>query len=163
MTRATKIILGTIAILIFIILMSIISTCISLAKGKKPITTSEFISIMENNGYSVIDTKSQNVEDYIKKSSKAISNREEYQIEFYEFSNVAYATQFYNNNVIKLMEDRNKSFTETNRGGKNFSKYILSTDEYYSIVSRIDNTVIYLNVNLQYNSEITSVLDKLGY
>lgn len=47
--------------------------------------------------------------------------------------------------------------------GKNFQKYTLSTESKYKVISRIDNTVIYLNVDDNYKEEVKNVLKELGY
>ena len=46
---------------------------------------------------------------------------------------------------------------------KNYQKYIMTTKEKYRILSRRENTVIYLNVNKEYRQEVVEILKTLGY
>ena len=45
----------------------------------------------------------------------------------------------------------------------NYSKYSSSSDSSYRVVSRIDNTVIYVNSKKENKDKIKKVLKKLGY
>ena len=115
--------------------------------NKTSITSEDFKSKMESKGYTVQDATSQMSEyDYINQVYIAISSDSTYQIEFYELSDSDYASSFFNNNK-KTFED-SKSLT---------------TNGKFKVVSRIDNTVIYLNVDDDYKSSVKDVLKDLGY
>ena len=58
---------------------------------------------------------------------------------------------------------KSNSSVQTNINGKNYSKYTLSSDGKYMIVSRINNTVVYLDVDSSYKDEIKTILNELGY
>ena len=97
------------------------------------------------------------------KAYLAISSDYSYQLEFYELLDDAYATAFYNNNKTIFENAKGKVTSETNVNLKNSSKYTLSSNGLYMVVSRINNTVIYLKVNDTYRDTVKDVLKELGY
>lgn len=119
---------------------------------------------METNGYTVQDATNQMKEyNYIKQVYIALSNDATYQIEFYELSNNDYASGFYNNNKSIFENSKSSSASETSVSLGNNAKYTLTTNGKYKVISRINNTVIYLNVDEKYKSMVKDILDKLGY
>ena len=60
-------------------------------------------------------------------------------------------------------KQKENTLAETNVNGKNYSKYTLSTGNKYKVLSRIDNTVIYLDVDNSYKEEVKNILGELGY
>lgn len=101
--------------------------------------------------------------DYITKVYLAINSSSEYQIEFYELSNSDYASSFYNNNKSIFEKSKSSSNVETSISSGNNSKYTLTTNRKYKVVSRIDNTIIYVNADEGFKTEIKDLLKELGY
>ena len=124
----------------------------------------EFKSIMKNEGFEVYDVLNQfEGIDFIEEAYVALNSENKYQIEFYELDDEEDAVLFYNNN---------KRIFEESKTGKsivkyvdliNTNKYSLTTDDSYKYISRIDDTVVYLNVSQVYKNEVTNILKKLGY
>ena len=142
-----KKVLIIIAIIITLIIVSIVALfgiLFSIFNKEKPsITSDQFISIMSEKNYAVVNAKSQFIEyDYISQAYIALEPNNNFQIEFYELKDSSYAVQFYNNNV---------------------SKFALSTNGDYMVVSRINNTAIYARVSDKYKSTVDSLLKELGY
>ena len=151
-----------VVILILAIILGIVF--VSLNKEKTSISANDFKSSMQGKGYIIQDATSQfSSYDYIEQVYLAISNEYSYQIEFYVLSDEAYATSFYNNNKSNFESSKGDVAAETNASLKNYSKYTLSSNNKYSVVSRIDNTVIYLNVDSSYKDTVKDLLDELGY
>ena len=133
-------------------------------KEKTAITASNFYETMSKKGYMVQDATSEFSEyGYVAKVHLALSSDEGYQIEFYELIDTEYANNFYENNkaIFEASEGNNASKTTVNL--KNHSKFTLSTDGKYKVLSRIDNTVIYANVDEQYKDTVKDLLKELGY
>ena len=132
--------------------------------NKKALTASDFKSKMETNGYIVQDATSQMSEyDYIQQVYIAINSDYTYQIEFYELSDNDYAARFFNNNKSIFEDSKSSGAVETSVNIGNHAKYSLTTDGKFKVVSKIDNTVIYLNVDEDYKSSVKDVLKDLGY
>jgi len=154
-----------IAIIAIVILVVIVGAVfINLNKEKTPIAASSFKSTMEQKGYTVVDTNSQFAGyDYINQAYLAESSDGSYQIEFYETSDESYAINFYNNNQARFESSKGSASSESNVNLKNSSKYTLSSNGKFMVVSRIDNTIIYVNTDEKNKDNIKDILKELGY
>ena len=154
-----------IIVVIAVTLIAVIGVVfINLNKEKISITASDFKNSMEQKGYAITDANSQFSQyDYVKQVYIASSNDYSFQIEFYELSDENYAMNFYNNNKSKFETSKGNASAETSASLKNYSKYTLSSNGKYMVVSRIDNTVIYVNVNDNYKDTVKDILKELGY
>lgn len=134
-------------------------------KQKTPITAEEFKTKLESKGYITADATYQYSEyDYIKQVYIAANNDYSYQIEFYELSNVDYAMNFYNTNKNIFESTKGSSINaETNVELKNYAKYTLSVNGKYKVISRINNTVIYIDVEDNNKDTVKKVLEEIGY
>jgi len=131
---------------------------------KVALTPEEFKNKMEFKEFSIQDATSQMSDyDYIEQVYLAISKDSSYQIEFYELSDNDYAMAFFNNNKEIFEDSKSSSTSETSVSIGNNNKYTLTTDGSYKVVSRIDNTVIYVNVYKDYKETVKDILDELGY
>ena len=156
---------------IVIIIISIIALLIIagagvfmfLNKEKESITAREFKNIMEDKGYTIVNAKEQFAEmDYIEKVYLALEY-EEYQIEFYETSDDAGAIYLYNYNKALAEGQKKGTSVGTTLQGKNYSEYTLTMDGKYKYISRINNTMVYLNVEEEYKDEVKEIIKELGY
>lgn len=73
------------------------------------------------------------------------------------------ASSFYNNNTQIFENAKSSTGVETSVSLGNYSKYTLQSNNKYQVVSRVDNTVIYVDESDAYMSDIKDVLDDLGY
>lgn len=163
MGKAKKIIIGTAIILLIAIVIGI-GVIQLLNREKEAITASEFVSSIQSRGYITQDIKSQFEEyDYIKEAYIASTRDYSYQLEFYELLDENYATMFYNTNKSIFESYKDNSSVETNLDGKNYSKYTLKVNEQYMLLSKIDNTVIYLKVDSENKNSINKLLKEIGY
>lgn len=159
--KKTEIIAIIVAVIIAVIMGVII---VNSNKEKTPITASDFYTTMSQKGYSLRDANSQySSYNYIKQVYLAISKDYSYQIEFYELLDDSYATIFYNTNKSNFESSKGNAVAETNVELKNYSKYTLLVNDKYMVISRIGNTVMYVNVDNDYKDTVNSLLDELGY
>ena len=136
----------------------------SLNKEKVAITPNTYKTTMESKGYVVSDVTSQFAQygDYISKGYVAQKGTD-YQIEFYELSNLDNATNFYNTNKTKFELQKGNASGSYTASMKNYSIYSITTNGKYKYVSRVDNTVIYIDVDEKYQDDVKSVIKELGY
>lgn len=170
MKKSTKIIILAVAIILLLIIIGTVLTFMGVFKlankTKTPITTDNFITTMENKEFIVTDTKSTQFAsyDYISKAVLALSSDYSYKIEFYELTDATYANSFYASNKALLESSvGNVVKMDIEQNGKNFGKFVLSANGKYSTVSRIDNTVIYVNCDEGSKDAVESILKELGY
>lgn len=146
------------------ILVSICALFLLTGCGDKvALTSTEFNNKMTEKGYNVVNVKEQFEYDYITDALVAVSSDKKYQIEFYVLSTDDYAASFYGNNKTIFENSKTSNNTETSVNLGNHSKYTLTTNGKFKVVSRIKNTVIYLNVDEVYKNEVKDVLKSLGY
>ena len=148
-------------ILVLLILVVLLSACSS---TKKQLSVDEFKKIMRDNDYYVVNSKEQFSEyDYIEDSYIAIDSNRVFQIEFYKLSGIDNSIAFYdyNKDIFDAYKTSDDEYTDIDKD--NNSKYILTTENSYKVLSRIDETVIYINVDVKYKDDIQSILKKLGY
>ena len=157
------IIIGIVAIIV-VVLIAVSVLFIKLNKEKPSIDAQTFKKTMEEKGYQLADAKSQFSEyDYIEKVYLAADSNFSYQIEFYQLANNDYANQFYIKNMKKIESSKSSSSIETNVSMKNYSKYTLLSNGKYMVISVINNTAIYVNVDESHKEEINHILKDLGY
>ena len=156
------VIIAIIAVVIVVAIVGVIF--VNLNKEKNSITASSFYNTMSQKGYTVQDASRQfSKYNYVKQAYIAISQDYSYQIEFYELLDDSYATSFYNNNKSIFEASKGNASAETRVAFKNYSKYTLSSNGKYMVVSRINNTVIYVDVDNSYKDTVEALLDELGY
>lgn len=129
---------------------------------KTPLTAEEFKTKMEEKGYTVLDATSLASQyDYVSKIY--VAQKDAYQIEFFEFSNDEYAIGSFNTNKSKFEEFKGNSSATMTVNIKNYSKYSLNTNGKYKFVSRVNNTLIYLDVEDSVQDEVKEIIKELGY
>lgn len=165
MKKSTKITIAIIAILgVAILVGGAIWFFSVLNKEKTPITTSQFTTTMQQKGYSILDAIDQFAGyNQVREAYLAIDSTYTYQIEFYQLTDEASAISFCNNNAARFESQKSNSAIETNVNGKNFSKYTLVSGGRYMVVSRVENTAIYINVDVAYQDTVNDILDEFDY
>ncbi len=162
-----KAILITIIVVVIVALIvgGIFATVfITVAQPKDPITVDEFKSALQQKDYSIYDAKDQYaVYTYIQSAQIAIKTDDSHQIEFYKFADSSYATNFFNNNVNIFENSKGTSDVQSTLSGTNYSKYVSKSKGKYRVVSIIEDTGIFVEVDEEYEEEVKSILEELGY
>lgn len=130
---------------------------LTLGCSKKSISIDKFKRIMRDNNYYVISIKDQfESYSYIKEAYLA---RKDINVEYYIMSDTNNTKAFYdyNKDIIEAYKTKYDEYKEFE------SKYVLSTDEVYMVISCIDNTCIYIDTNIKNKDEANKIIKKLGY
>ncbi len=145
-----------------ILSLLLITLLLTACGNKKAIDSDKFKSIMRDNNYYVVNSKEQFSEyDYIVESY--IAESDNYQIEFYILQDDMNAKAFYDYNKEIFDAERTSISMYTSVDFTNTNKYTLTLEDSYKVLSRINNTVIYVDVEKEYKNDINSILKKLGY
>lgn len=148
-------------ILMLMVLVVLVSACDS---KKEAIDDEEFRRIMTDEKFEIVNVEKQFEQyGYVDEAYVALEENNNYQIEFYELEDENYAKSFYENNKKIFQASETDSSIYTNVDLTESNKYTLTTDTEYKVLSRIDETVIYLNADKEYKKEVQSILKKLGY
>lgn len=131
--------------------------------GKKTaVTPEQFKSSMESRGYQVQDATEQFPEGS-GVDKVYIALKDDYQIEFYQVETAEQAKLAFSQNKADFQALKGSSDLETNVESDQSSKYTLKTNGMYMVISRIDNTFIYVNADGKVKQEIEEVLKELDY
>lgn len=69
----------------------------------------------------------------------------------------------YNTNQQKFESQKSNRSTSSTASMKNYSTYSLTTNGKYKYLSRIDNTLIYIDASDDYKDAIKDIIKELGY
>ena len=148
-----------IKILVLILLIVLLSAC---SLTKEAIDEDDFNRIMISEGFKVTNVINEYVESsYFEEAF--IAEKDGYEIQFYELEDDSFAKKIYNANKQQMESAKDGTYMESNVDLINNNKYSVDTQGTYTVVSRIDDTIVYLSVNSKFKEEVNSILKKLGY
>ena len=129
--------------------------------NKKAITTRDFKNITEQSGLDTIDAIDQVVGESIKEVTLAYND--DYKLEFYVLDSLTSAKNMYehNKNIFEGRKSGISKYLSTDLG--NFNTYMLESGGYYMYLSRIDNTLLYVDVLDIHKDKIKEIVKDLGY
>lgn len=142
-------------VLLVILALFTLSAC-----GGKAILTDNGL----NNKLIEMGFDTNDITDSIEDSNISVvrtANNRTYQIEYYVFKNDESAKLAFENNM--KMFKANKKYKGKLKSAENYDKYIQETNDYYNVVSRNKNILIYVSVNIDNKKDVKKVLNKLGY
>lgn len=146
-----------------ILMLFTFSACKKEEETRKPITSDSFETVAESIDYETKDvTKTLSSNKGITKAMVArVENK--YQIEYYTLDDAEVAQKMYNRNK-KRFETQKKSKDKAEEiNSNNYSEYKLTTNGKYKLLSKIDNTLLYADVDEQYKDNVINFAKQLGY
>ena len=146
------------AILALLLCVTLLASC---GSPKTAISMKTFDTKAEQAGFTIVDAADQFEEDAVESVHVAMGDG--YQIEFYIVSTEQQAIMAYSQNKANFEAAKGSSSSNSEVNLSNYSKYTQTSAGYYSVISRIDNTFIYVNANASYKSDINSFLKEIGY
>lgn len=112
-------------------------------------------------GFQVVDVTKQYEGQDVKQAYIATNGT--WQIEFYEQNSEKSAKTSFDINKSNFEKIKNSTAVTTEKIVGNVSRYTQVSSGKFSVISRIDNTFIYLNVDERYKNEAQEILRDLGY
>ncbi len=146
-------------ILILLIIIFLITGCTT----KESMHYDTFVKTMEARNFKIVDMTSIAIQSNkgVEYCYYATNYDERYTIEYYSFDSEMSAQAFYAQKQVEFTSTGAQASTELNSG--NYSKYAQTFKGKYGVVSRVSNTVVYLNVNSDYSQEVKELLKDIGY
>ena len=86
-----------------------------------------------------------------------------YQIEFLELDSDASAKNMFASNQRIFQDTSSSNKAESSVSVSNYAKYTLESNGKYKVISRIDNTLVYVDAEIKYKDDVNKLLDELGY
>lgn len=153
-------------VLIVIIVVAVLGGFVMLKTldvEKEAMTSEEFKAFMEDKGFQVIDATSQLEGQNPALEKVYIAMKDDYQIEFFELSDVEITKQVYAGNVNTAKATAGSSRVTTNVDMNNYNKYSLQSDGQYTYISRIDSTMIFIRESETHKDTIKTLMKEIGY
>jgi hypothetical protein len=147
---------------IFLFLLALVLTSAGCGfKNRTPLTADEFVTKMEAEGFTLVDATDQFEPGIVEAVQLAVG--EDYQIEFYVVPTVEQAQRAFEQNKADFEAAQGSSSSHKSVEVKNYSYYSQTSAGLYAVVSRTDNTFIYVVADAEYKKEINEILSDLGY
>ena len=150
----------------FLVLLVLIFTMLpGCQMSRMPISANEFKTRAEAAGYFVQDALDQFPEGAAETYLIAFVGGDaiEYQIEFAVTSTTEQAVSAYRQNRSDFEAQKGSFSSDTSVSVGNYSYYKLTSNGKYSVISRIENTFIYVNAPAEHKDAIVEFLNSIGY
>lgn len=134
---------------------------LSACSPRTAITAGEFTSKATDAGYTIVDAKDQYEESFI--VDYKIALKDGYQVEFCVVSTVEQAIAAYNQNKNIFEIEKGNAASSSEASMSNYSKYTQTSNGFYYVISRVDNTFIYAKVDSKHKDEVSGFIESLGY
>lgn len=150
--------------ILYVLTLMVVTLTLTGCGNKKAITIDEYKDIMSTNSFVLNNAKNRiSVNSNIKDIYIAANPKDNYQIEFYVLESVDTAKTFFSENKTRFSKEVGKNKIETKSKKGNSEKYTVTSLGQYRLVSRIENTVIYLDTRESNKKKVDEILKELGY
>ena len=161
MKKSTKILIG---VLVFVVIAAIATFVVFTQISKKePIDILKFEEATLKSGYTFgVDGEIEKTNPAFKNTGFAIDEEDGFQIEFYVMANSNDARQLFQRMKTDLETLNSTSYSKT-ESRANYAKYSATTEKQFLYATRIDNTVLYVNEEVENKDEVKKFIEKIGY
>ena len=146
-------------LLILLILILTLMTTGCMTRDK--LSPHDFKLILEKRGFVVSDKTLTQSNQKITSYYIATNSEKKYNVEHYEINNEMTAQGIYLKYKETMITTGAQVSTEVNLG--NSEKYVDNYNGKYRVASRVANTIIWVDANIEYQEEIKTLLKELGY
>ena len=147
--------------IVALIMLFVLILCTGCASRKTAITTDEFETIVEEAGLDVDDTTELYSSPLVKKSLGAYNKS--FTIELLIAPNDKDAQRIFTQTKEAAESNKSSASTTTSSASGNKAKFKLTSDGTYYLLSKIENTVIYVETDADNKKEVDKIVKELGY
>lgn len=147
-------------LLCLILCCFIVAGCSNKVKDVK--TLNDFDKVCTDLGYDSNDNLQNYQTDSYIIGSKVI-NLDEYKVEMIIYDNEDNAKKVQEQQIDTFMKVRNTMVTVVKDKGKNFYEFKMVTNGFYMVSTRIENTLIFTQIPVDYKDKVDSIINELGY
>lgn len=156
MRKSVKITIVVVAMIIIAIVCFAI-----MQSGKKTITMEQFEEKAKENGYQIADIQNDiTKKEEITNAKLAISEDYSYFISFYILKDNESAINFYKEQKEEFAKTKQEENEPVEKKSKSYEEYSLKSNGKYRYLSRIENTIVQLNVNESEEQKVKEFLEK---
>jgi PBP1b-binding outer membrane lipoprotein LpoB len=149
------------ALSIVLLLLMVLVFCAGCSTSKTPLTLEEFIEIVEAEGFEVIDTKEYYDTPLVEQAYGAINDS--FTVEFIIAPTDANANQIFNQTKNNAELSKGTASSESSTSVGNSATYRLNTSGSYFSLSKIGNTILYVETDSGNKSAVDDIVKKLKY
>ncbi len=160
MKKGLKIVL---LISLVLVIAAVVIFFVVIDKEKEYMSADEFYEEMEDEGYVMVDITAQYASYGIDEAYLAVKPNQEYQIEFYELSSISKAESMFESNKENFKDRAGSKRVTSSYGFGNYDIYSLTSNGDFMYLCRIDNTLLYIDVDDSYKNEVKEIIDELEY
>lgn len=131
--------------------------------NKTALSGEDFDKICKENGLEVTNNSSEYEDDNSFKEAYVAKSKDNWEVNYYILNNVTEAETMYSETKGKFEDTIGSSNINTNVTMGNYSTYTLTTNGHYMVVSRVDNTLLIIDVKESYKDDIKAFVKVLGY
>lgn len=152
-----------ILISLILIIAAVVVFFVVIDKEKESVSAKQFYDEMEDEGYVMVDITAQYAAYGIDEAYLAVKPNQEYQIEFYELSSISKAESMFESNKEYFKDRAGSKRVTSSYGFGNYDIYSLTSNGDFMYLCRIDNTLLYIDVEDTYKDEVKEIIDELDY
>lgn len=131
---------------------------------KQAILSVDFNKVLSEKGYIVTNLSKQfENNNEIKEVFVAQDSKQEYQLEYYLLNTSEGASKFYENNVKAFKSSARGAISTVELNGLNYETYKQQANNKYQVISCVENTCIYANVDKSKKDKVKEVLEIFNY
>lgn len=162
MGTVTKVLIGAAILVVVAATLAII--LINQTNNKKAVSVSDFEAAAESFGYQIAVDETVESYDYVENVRIAVDTEDDYQIDLYVLSDADRAKTVYENNKATLEEKLSRETgTSSSVHSPKYEKYSASTKESFLYIARVDNTVLYIDVDIEHKAEVEKFIKEIDY
>ncbi len=154
----------TLRILALAALLALTAAILSGCSAKTPLTGAGFRQKMEAGGLTVTEVTEQYADQgTVTEGYTAAAGNGAYEIDFFCFRSEADAKTMYSMNKEKFLSEKSGVSTSKETDLSNYSRYALSSNGLFMLVSRIDSTVVYVHADSEQKDAVLASLEGTDY
>ena len=142
-------------------MMLLLLTACSLSK--KAITKDDFVKKAEDNKLIVVDVLEQFAEKEEMESATVAASPENWQVEFYVLATKKDAKDMFKKNKDDFEGSYSVKKVTVNLSGTNYDKFTMDASDMYFVLTRVDNTLLYVKAPSNAKEPINEFIKELGY
>ncbi len=147
--------------LVIVTMLTTMLVGLTACSNRTPVSVDDFKETMEENGFEIADVTGQLAPESI--TAIILAYNDAYQIELYETIDDATATALFAENKDNFEDYAVGSAATLSKNIMNYAYYSVTSSGTYHALSKIDNTMIYVEADAEYKDEISEILKELGY
>ena len=149
---------------LYLLLLFIIFICVGCQVERKSVSMQQFQELALAHDYQFFDV----TDDY--KNNKRVIEAgmiatTVWHTEYYILDTTEHAEEMFltNKDFFKEQKKASTSYFEDEKKEKNYQFYSLTTNHAYMYISRIDNTILYIHVPVEYHRKVKNIAKELEY